>query len=77
MPDVRKMSDFDLFDGVFQYLSVHESVTQQYIDKLAEAERRLKIMRPVCEAAIDNWKTVTFQSELGAYRAMEAERERP
>ena len=51
--DVRMMSDEGLFDGVFQYLSVHESVTRPYIEKLTEAKRRLKIMRELCKAAME------------------------
>ena len=49
--DARMMSDEELFDGVFQYLSMHESVTRPYIEKLTEAKRRLKTMREACSAS--------------------------
>ena len=87
--DVRKISDWDLFVGVFQYLSVHESVTQPYIEKLTEAMRRFEIMRQLCKAAMELGSCVRlaggipqhvedeFNLAVDAFRLMEAERERP
>ena len=87
--DVRKMSDEELFDGVFQYLSVHESVTQSYIEKLTEAKRRLKTMRELCKAAkklrscervvggIPRHIEDEFNLAVSDFEQMEGERERP
>ena len=87
--DVRKMSDWDLFAGVFQYLSVHESVTQPYIEKLTEAMRRFEIMRELCKAAVElgSCERVVggipqrveneFNIAVDAFRLMDDERERP
>ena len=63
------------FDG---YVNPKETLVRDDFELLedTEAERRLKIMRAVCEAAADNWDTLTFEPEIEAFRQMEDEREK-
>lgn len=91
MPDVRKMSDEDLFDAVELCYSqldprktaVAECPKASHEEAIAELGRRLGIMRKYCEASnstiFDDEGIACFSHDYfpsrEAFRQMEAERE--